>query len=122
MSACAMISKPTSKSSTAGYKRCPGAWTPSHSRVWRAPGDLLHPAVLLFEVGLEIIAQADIQRQLARDFPAILGVKAHRVIAELGAIQRTELQLIGESQHEAGVIETSAVGKVQGLATLPWVG
>jgi hypothetical protein len=99
-----------------------GARKPSHRGVRRAPGDLLHPVVLLFQVGLEIVAQAVIQRQLPRDLPAILRVKAEVVIAELGAIQRTELELIREAQHEAGVIEAGAVGYVQGLSVLPWVG
>src|SRR5262249_267526 len=94
----------------------------AYSRIESAERSVRHAAVLLFQIGLEIVAETVVYRQAARDFPAVLYIRPEGVTAEPGFGFRALLQRVRKAQEKAGVTETAAVGVVQRLPVLPWVG
>ena len=92
-----------------------GARKTARGRVWRGDADIEHVAAMLSQVGLEIIAQAVIEREFAAHFPVVLGKEGYGVLSSPQSSRNAGIAVVGRSDEKTGVRESDAGWKRHSL-------
>src|SRR5205823_6254029 len=74
--------------------------------VGRCERERRHATVLFAYVGLEVVAQAVVEREFARDLPGVLKIEVNRMAADLRIFRRIHRDRIHLAKQEAAVWET----------------